>query len=124
MPSAVPSPDASEEVYLGIFAETVRAVTGRAVTERAAPGRAGPGWAGPGRAEQSWPRPYPHPYPDEVVIPPPRPASEPPAPPPAPQERTVDLRRPRPTRIGRVRPRVDDPTEPALAMLSRGRHGM
>jgi hypothetical protein len=106
MPSAVPLPDGSEEVHLGIFAETVRAVLGR--------------------AEGPWPRPHPHPYPDpdEVVIPPPRPSSEPVPPPPPPEERTADL----PTRdlpaIDIGQSGTDDPTEPALAMLSRGRHGL
>lgn len=106
MPSTVPLSDGPEEVHLGIFAETVRAVLGR--------------------SEERWPRPHPHPYPnpDEVVIPPPRPAPEPIPPPHPPEERTVDLPSGDLPRIGGAQSRIDDPTEPALAMLSRGRHGL
>lgn len=100
MPAVLPSPDRSEGIHLGIFADTVRAVLGR--------------------AETPWPRPHPHPYPepDEVSIPPQRPAPDPVPPPPPPEDRH-DL-----PRIGLARSATDDAAEPALAMLSRGRHSL
>lgn len=51
--------------------------------------------------------------PRQVALPDPRPASETLAPPPTPEESTVELP-----------PYVEtEPTEPALSMLSKGRHG-
>lgn len=52
--------------------------------------------------------------PREAGLPDPRPAPEAAEPPPAPEESTVEL--PRCVEM--------DPTEPALSMLSEGRHGM
>lgn len=117
MPAPYPASSELDGVYLGIYAETVRAVTGK--------------------SEERWPRPYPHPHPypepGEVVIPPPRPAPEPLRPPAAPEERAVPTPRgPRenPPGLGDDRVRrpgppgdTDDAAEPALAMLNRSRIG-
>lgn len=83
------------EPHLGIFTATVRAVKGLA-------GRPAPP-----------PQPPPQPTPVELDLPVPRAAPEEETePPPLAEETTQEL------------PRYDiEPTEPALSMLSRGRHG-
>ena len=82
--------------HLGIFAATMRAVMGR--TEQPAP---------PADPEDQKDL-------TEADLPVPRPAVSAVEPPPAPEETTVEI------------PRVDDsePAEPALSLLSPGRHSL